>query len=106
MAVFALGSLVVVGAGAMEGPGPVDASRLTIIGPNGKTRIILSVTDENAARMDFYDAGGDSHIRMGVNAQGDRSVLSMRNIKDQRRIELSIDPRTNDGRLIINDVSK
>jgi len=102
----ALVALVIVGTGAMQGPGPVDASRLNIIGPNGKARVIIGVTDQGAAEMDFYDAGGDSHIRMEVDAPGGHSALRMRNIKDQMRIDFGINPQSEAGVLVINGIPK
>src|SRR5262245_18458932 len=69
-ALLAVGLLIMIGGGAMQGPGPVNASQLNIIGPNGKTRIILGVTNQNAAELDFYDAGGDSHLKLEVDAEG------------------------------------
>jgi hypothetical protein len=103
---FALGAVIAVGAGAMQNPGLATVSQLNIVGQNGKVRIAMGVTANGTAEMDFFDAGGDSHIRMEVDDQGGFSILRMRDIKDNTRVDLGINPQTNGGFLVINGLVK
>ncbi len=100
--ILAVGCVIFVGAGALQDPGPVNASQLNIIGPNGKTRVILGVTEQGAAEMDFFDADGDPHFKMGTDGKGASSFLLMRDVKDAVRIEFGIKSENNSAGLIID----
>ena len=105
-AALALGCVIVVGGGAMQEPGPVNASLLNIIGPNGKVRIVLGVTNNDMAQIELFDNGGDSHLKIETDAQGGHSAIKMRDVKDVMRVDFGINGETNEALLAIDGVTK
>lgn len=102
LGVMGLAALVTVVCGAVMPRRVIDTDQVNIIGRNGKPRIILGTTGDDSATIELFDAGGDSHVRLMVDHHGGRSALLMRDIKDDVRIDLGINPQNNVGGMVVN----
>lgn len=99
-------TLVTIVGGAVMPNVAIDTNRVNIIGTNGKPRIILGTDGNDSALIELLDAGGDSHVRLMVDHHGGRSALLMRDIKDDVRIDLGINPQSNLGGMAVNGQPK
>lgn len=106
LSLLGLATFVTVVCGAVMPMRSIDTDQVNIIGKNGKPRIILGTTGDDSATIELFDAGGDSHVRLFVDHHGGRSALMMRDIKDDVRIDLGIDPLRNIGGMAVNGQPK
>ena len=91
-AVAALGLLIAVAAGAMQEPQAAVVSRLAVVGPNGKERIVLFVDPgDGSAKLMIQDGDGDPHVMAVTDSQGAATFLRLRDKQDKERITLGVD---------------